>query len=330
MAKKKNDKKEPLFEPLGPAEEWEKDRKVSKATMLKRKEDGAKGISVQVGSKAPGTNYKRYGKTIWIDEDLDLPSWLGWFIKSVKKLYFQLFGKHTLELDESIEYYQSKVEKLTQELAEAQKRLEASELKIEERKQVLELAKKSIDELEKYKTVFKEFQELITQSHTENKGKEEEIKEKIKNNHWLLGLECHVEAKNKDIDTQTQIDLHILTRFGHHRIFEIKSPNIKPFVRKDENQRKRLIISPELADGLSELVTYMRRTDVYSASKMEGTYPIQKASGAIIIGYKLEDAEKEMLSEINFHLRPHIQIATFDELIENIKQELEIIGTVTT
>jgi len=322
------EKKEPLFEPLGLPEEWEKDRKVSKATMLKRKQDGAKGISVQVGSKAPGTNYKRYGKTIWIDEDLDLPDWLGWFIKSVKKLYFNLFGKKILEIDESLEYYHAKVEKLTQELAEAQKRLEESEAKSEERKQLLELAKKAIGELETYKNIFQEFQSLIEQSHKENKGKEEEIKEKIKNNHWLLGLECQVEAKNKNIDTQTQIDLHIITRFGHHRIFELKSPNVKPFSRKDEDRKKRVIISPELADGLSELITYMRRTDVYSASKMEGTYGIQKASGVIVIGYNLEDAEKEMITELNFHLRPHIQIITFNELINNIKQELEVIGSI--
>lgn len=325
MAKRK---KEPLFEQLGPPEEWEKGRKVSKATMLKRKEDGAKGISVQVGSKAKDSNYKRYGKTIWIDEDLDLPDWLGWFIKSVKKLYFKLFGKKILDIDESVEYYHAKVNKLTQELAEAQKRLEDTEAKSEERKQLLELAKKAITDLENYKNTFEEFKKLVDESHSTNKGKEEDIKDKIKANHWLLGLECHVEAKNKNIDIQTQIDLHILTRFGQHRIFEIKSPNIKPFVRKDGDTKKRLIISQELADGLSELITYMRRTDVYSTLKMEGTYGIQKASGVIVIGYKLEDAEKEMLNELNFHLRPHIQIISYDDLIGNIKQELEIIGNI--
>jgi len=259
MTKKK---KEPLFEALGPAEEWESGRKISKATMLKIKKSGKKGISVQVGSKAPNSDYKRYGRTIWIDEDLDLPNWLGWFIKSVKKLYFNLFGKKILEVDESFEYYQTKVEKLTRELAEAQKRLEESEAKSEERKQLLELAKKEIGNLETYKTIFQEFQNLIEQSNKDNTGKEEEIKNKIKDNHWLLGLECHVEAKNKNIDTQTQIDLHIMTRFGHHRIFEVKSPNVKPFSRKDEDKKRRFIISPELADGLSELITYMRRTDV--------------------------------------------------------------------
>ncbi|OIO62261.1 hypothetical protein COT48_03340 [Candidatus Woesearchaeota archaeon CG08_land_8_20_14_0_20_47_9] len=61
---------------------------------------------------------------------------------------------------------------------------------------------------------------------------------------------------------------------------------------------------------------------------MEGTYGIQKASGVIVIGYNLEDAEKEMVTELNFHLRPHIQIITFNELIENIKQELEVIGSI--
>ncbi|PIO03801.1 hypothetical protein COT48_03335, partial [Candidatus Woesearchaeota archaeon CG08_land_8_20_14_0_20_47_9] len=183
-------------------------------------------------------------------------------IKSVKKLYFNLFGKKILEVDESFEYYQTKVEKLTRELAEAQKRLEESEAKSEERKQLLELAKKEIGNLETYKTIFQEFQNLIEQSNKDNTGKEEEIKNKIKDTHWLLGLECHVEAKNKNIDTQTQIDLHIMTRFGHHRIFEVKSPNVKPFSRKDEDKKRRFIISPELADGLSELITYMRRTDV--------------------------------------------------------------------
>jgi len=176
--------------------------------------------------------------------------------------------------------------------------------------------------------VFQEFQNLIKESHENKIGKEEEIKIKIKNNNWLLGLECQVEAKNKRVDTQTQIDLHIITRFGHHRIFEIKSPNLKPFVRKYKDPSKRLILSSELSDGLSELITYMRKTDVYSVMKEEGTYGIQKATGVILMGYNPEEAEKEMLNEINFHLRPHIQIITYNDLIKNINQELEVVGSI--
>ena len=159
-------------------------------------------------------------------------------------------------------------------------------------------------------------------------GAEEAIKTEIKDHNWLLGLECYAEAKNIDVDKQTEIDLHVQTKYRQDRIFEIKSPHLKPFVRKDNEQSRRLAMSATLADGLSELVLYLRRTDIYSNSKNEGVYGIQRPSGVIVIGYKLHNAEMEMVKGLNFHLSPHIQIITFDDLIANIERESKIIEAV--
>ena len=52
---------------------------------------------------------------------------------------------------------------------------------------------------------------------------------------------------------------------------------------------------------------------------------MQKATGYILMGYQLDDEEKLMLKEMNFHLYPHIQVMTYDDLQKNIQSELEII-----
>jgi hypothetical protein len=315
-------KRKSNFDIIGEPEKWEDKDRFSEAAILNIKRYNKKGISIRSGKKSP---YKRYNLGVWIDEDLDLPSWLNWFIKTVKKLYFKLFSKKISTIDEEVEFYKTKAEKLSKELAETQRRLEESKKKEEERKEILELAQKSIEHLEKYKIIFKNFKELIDNIYKNKLRNEEKIKETIFQNNWLLGLECHVEAKNKSIDTQTQIDLHIKTRFNQDRIFEIKSPNLKPFVRKQRDPKKRLVISSELADGLSELIVYMRKTDIYSSLRTEGVYGIQKASGYILIGYNLDKTELEILKELNFHLYPHIQILTYNDLIQNIDEELGIV-----
>lgn len=317
------------FEPISEPEKWEKEGKVSVAQILKRKRDGVTGISVRMGKKVPYLSYPRYGRTVWIDRDLDMPSWLDWFIKTIRKLYYRLVGKE-ISPSEEVAHYQRRVEELTLELAEMERRLGESKRSEAEQRELLALAKESVKYLEEFKETFERFKNLVKESYEGRTGKEEEIKNTIKKYNWLLGLDCHVEAKNKPIDTQAQIDLHIQTRYGQDRIFEVKSPNLKPFVRKDGEKLRRYTVSPALADGLAELVTYMRKTDVYSSLRTEGTYGIQKASGVILIGYKPEDSEKQILREFNFHLAPHIQIVTYDELIQNIEREIGLMENIKT
>ncbi|MEM5773177.1 MAG: hypothetical protein QXL86_03060, partial [Candidatus Aenigmatarchaeota archaeon] len=188
------------FEPIGESEKWEKGEKVSVASLLKRKKDGAIGISIKMGKKVHYLNHPWFGKTIWIDKDLDLPSWLDWFIKTVKRFYNKLFGKEVVPSETA--YLQKKVEELTEELLEAKRQLEEAKQRESQQKELLSLAEKSLAYLEEFKKTFENFRCLIEESYNTGKGKEEEIKDMIKKHNWLLGLECYVEAKNKAIDTQ--------------------------------------------------------------------------------------------------------------------------------
>jgi hypothetical protein len=310
------------LEKIGESERWSKGDSASSAQVFK-KPNGSIGISVKLGRKT-STDYIASGKTTWIDKNLDLPDWLNWLIRTLKKMYYRVFGK-TLVIDEEVESLKAKMEGLTQELAITKEKLRVAEEKDAERQRIHDLALKSIEYLDSYTEILTNFENTIKESYEKQVGKEEKIKEDILGNPWILGLECKVEAKNIDLDTQTEIDLHVITKYGQHKIFEIKSPNLKPFIRYKNDDKKRLVMGPELSNGLSELIVYMRKADVYSVIQEEGTVGISKPSGVLIIGYKLDGEQLKMLNQFNFHLRPHIQILTYDDLLNNAKQEIKLI-----
>ena len=312
------------FKRIGEPEKWQSGQKVSEAQELER-DDGTRGISVKIGKKVDYLGRPRYGKTIWIDEELDLPSWLDWFLNTVKKMYLRLFGKKIVGFEDREEFYKAKIALLNEQLAAAQEGMKIAEAEKIENRNLIELASKMKENSVKLDGIFKDFKDLIQNSITEDKGMEEEIKQKIKENPWLLGIECSVEAKNQNIDTQTQIDLHVKTKYNQDRIFELKSPNTKPFVRKNDKEKRRLVISQGLSEALSELILYLERTNIYSNQASEGTYGITKPSGYIILGYQLADEEQRMLKYLNFNLEPHIQILTYDSLEKNTERELGII-----
>lgn len=323
MEKKKSDE----FEPVGDPEKWEKGNKISVAQILKIKKNNRLGISFKVGRKLP---YMDRPSGFWIDGEFqssDLIDWFEWFGTTLKKLYYKLTGRAIL-LSEDIIQLEKQKEDLTANLVKIQTQLEEAKKLEVRQKEINELAQKSVSNLESFRNIFDNFKKMIQNSVDGDQGMEEKIKSEIKEHNWLVGLECHVEAKNVDIDNQTEIDLHVKTKYGQDRIFELKSPHLNPFVRKGDDKSRRFTISPTLADGLSEIVSYMRKTDIYSASAMEGTYGIQKASGIIVIGYNLEDSELQMLRELNFHLAPHIRIITYNDLIKNIDSEIKIIESI--
>jgi len=237
-------------------------------------------------------------------------------------------GNHsTSNLDEEVEYYKTKKEDLIKQLTDLQIKLEGAERKEQEHKKILELAKKTKGKYKRdFNKIYRDFINLIEESISKDKGKEELIKSKIKEDPWLLGLECFVEAKNEDVDKQTEIDLHIKTRYNKDFIFEIKSPNKKLLIRKDKNKKRRFVISPELSEAISEIIVYLRKTDIYSDKASEGVYGVQKAEGIILAGVNLEDEEKRILKEMNFHFYPHIQIITYDDLKERIEREIKTLN----
>jgi len=310
------------FEDLGISERWEDSERVTEAKILNRKtpETEERGISIRMGKKAEYLDGQpRLGKGIWITEKIDISTWLRWFIDTVKNLYYKAFKKK-IEI-EDISFWKSKVKELTEKLAEPQTRVKELEQREDEKKKLYELAEKVIDQFQKYKNVFTKFVGLVEKSYKENLRLEEQIKSFIKENRWLLGLECEIEAKNKRIDASFQIDLHAITKYNQNRIFELKSPNLKPF----KIEGKRVLISRELAEALSELIRYMKETDIYSKIKSSGMYGIHKPTGVIIIGFELSDEEREFLNTLNFFLYPHIQVITYQDLIKNSRRELSLL-----
>jgi hypothetical protein len=326
MAKKKapTKKKKPLFKELEEKDIWESGKYRSEAAYLHIIKRDKKGISFKAGTTNPSTG-RLSNKSVWIDDDIDLPSWLNWFIRTLKKGYFKLFNRKLEGFNEEKIHYETKIDQLTNQLVEAKLQLEVVEKREEETKEILEYAKNVKGKHEDFKKIYKEFVDLIKESVEQNKGMENKVSEKIKQNHWLLGLDCFVEAKNQNIDNQLQIDLHIKTKYEQDKIFELKSPNVKLFVKKSDGKNRRLVMSPELADGISEILLYLRRTNIYSEINTPGAYGVQDACGYIVAGYNLTKDEKELVKNLNFHLHPHIQIITYNDLIPKIKRELDLI-----
>lgn len=308
------------FEKVSEEEKWEDEERVVVARVLKRTapKNEEVGISIRMGKKVDYMNRPRFGKGLWITEKIDINKFLIWLLESIKKLYRKAFKKE-VKIETEIELYKEQIDRLTTELADAKKKLEELEQRKEEKKRLYELAEKILGEFEKYKENFDEFVKIVNKSFNEKIGLEEKIKKFLKENPWILGLECHVEAKNRRIDSRFQIDLHVITKYNQDRIFELKSPNLRPF------KGKRLLISQELAEGLSELIRYMMETDVYSKIESSSLYGIHKSTGVIIMGYNLSREEQQLLDTLNFFLFPYVQIITYNDLIQNAKRELGII-----
>lgn len=323
--KTKKEKKKERWERVS-VEPFEEGTFKSEAAIVKTP-SGKEALQIGTSRKYNEKFTKRH-KGLWVPEEINITKWFSWLTSSVLKLFkikWNLDAENVMALDERLSNLNKEIEQL-----DAIKTQKLSELKdVEKRKDeyefTLSLARETKESIDKYNGAYDQLKKLISESISSNKGKEEELKMLIKTENWLLGLDCEVKAKNKAVDTQTQIDLHIENDLGQNKIYELKSPNLKLFNRSGGKDSKRMTISSMLADALSEIILYMRRTDVYSDLKSEGTYGIQKAIGIILADYKLDSNESEMLNELNFHLSPHIQITTYDKLLKAVESELEII-----
>jgi hypothetical protein len=261
-------------------------------------------------------------KSFFIHKDQNVVKILSWLLDTVGA-YFRKFWDKSITLKQ-VERSQQEVETLKNELIKRGKEHEELKKKYDDQKKELELAKEVIKNAQKYEDELSNFEEVVKQSVKENRNIEELVKEKIKENRWLLGLDCEVKAKNKDIDIETEIDLHIETNYGEQRIIEVKSPNIKIFSSRHKNGG-RMNISNDVAIGLSELIEYMRRTDISSGIQQRGVYGIQKPIGRVLVGYDLTQEEAGVLNDWNFYLAPYIKIITYKELINSARKEIALI-----
>jgi len=283
-----------------------------------RNTQGHEGIRVRTASKHPYFNENKPG--IWISSKINLQKWFKWLSDSLREISYKFWGKRIDTLPEQIEGYKNQINQLNNSLVENQIKLKEAEEKFLRQKQEIVLAKEVIDKFELYQQVLNEFESEVKRI-SKQKGREEAtIKKKLTESRWILGIDCQVKASEKKVDNQLGIDLHVQTGFRQDKVFEFKSPNLEPFFRKKDDTR--LLIDEELSQGLNQLIAYMRRTNIYRHLDEEGTYKIQHPLGILVMGYDLEKPQIDMIKEWNSHLRPHIQIITYNELLETGKNQL--------
>lgn len=302
---------------------WEDENYLIEAGVIKT--DRTEGVAVRTSKKYPNKSPIRR-KSFFIQRDQKVSEILNWLFITIKNFFSRYWGKKGVTIEE-LKQAKKSVKALRKQLRDEEGKYENLQKELKAQKLELQLAYKVIDNISTYKTTLRIFESKIKESVKHDKHIEEWVKNEIKKNRWILGLDCEVKAKNQSIDIDTAIDLHIITNYGEQRIIEVKSPNLPIFkVRKTGG---RMDITSTVKTGLSELIEYMRRTDINSGLKRRGVYGIQKPIGRLLIGYKLSSAEEEMLNDWNFHLAPYIKIITFKELIISAKKEIALINSVS-
>lgn len=287
---------------------------------------GQEGIKIRTAKKTWSFNEHRYG--IWLPKGMNLSGWIKWALLTIKK-YSKKFWGADLDvniLKEEVDVYKERVKVLEDELDNANSKLKVTEelLKIQEEDR--KRAEKLVSKIGEYEKGLAEFVAILNDSSKNGDLKEKEVKQKIKENRWFLGLECEIGASEKQVDKQTAIDLHILTDFNQDKLFEFKSPNLQPFYRKGDTTR--LYMKIELGEAIHQLIIYLRKTNLYSFSKEEGVYGIRGPSGYVVMGYKLDQFQLDALKDWNFHLRPHILLLTYDDVVTQAVRQLKNIKSV--
>lgn len=300
---------------------WEDKNYLIEAGVIKTAR--TEGVAIRTSKKYPGKSPIRR-KSFFIQKDQKVSEILNWLFITIKNFFSKYWGKEIITKEE-LKQMQGSIKISREKLRKQEDKYEKLQSRFLVQKRELQLAHEVIDNISTYKIKLKEFKLKIEESVKNNKHIEEWVKKEIKENRWILGLDCEVKAKNQDIDIDTEIDLHVVTNYGEQRIIEVKSPNLSIFHAKKTGGR--MDISSAVKTGLSELIEYMRRTDINSGLKKRGNYEIQKPIGRLLIGYKLSAAEKEILNDWNFHLAPYIKIITFKELIISAKKEIALIGS---
>lgn len=271
-------------------------------------------------SRKYSEQYTRRHTGLWIPKEINVNKWFSWLVEGIKKLV-QRRWKQELDPAQEVEQYKEEIRRLAEQLAIAENRRKVAEEKVKQRDGEIRYARQLIDKLDTYEKAFIQFKDEVKRQKDEAARDESILKKILLENRWLLGLDCVVLAKEKSIDIQASIDAHIQTNLGQDKIFEFKSPALSPFKRKTNNSR--LEITMDFAEGLNQLVQYLKKTDYLATQNTESGYGVQKAIGRLVIGFQLDDSQIELIKEWNHHLRPNIEIKTYDDLITSASNQLE-------
>jgi len=306
-------------------EEWTEGSHITKVSKASSKSDQeTEGIKIRTGSYRNGGMVASHKVGMWLPKWLHFNEWLRRLFTAVKKLvpssWSQKLDDPYVELDglkQKVVIQEDQLTRLLEELNESKRDKEILE-------RDLELAKSiSYDEISTYEEKLKEISALVDEIHEEDQRKEEEIKNKLKANPWIFGIDCKVNATNRDIDSKYQLDMHIETNFNEQRIFELKSPNLKPF----QKDKKTSILKPtkHFSDAINQLITYMEKTDLYKKIKSDSNYSIASPIGVVLMGYKLDVDSQELLQYWNKRLYPNIKIITYNDLFISANRTVDMI-----
>lgn len=313
--KNKSPFKSKYLEELGSEDYNEADAFFSRASIARHKGKGYEGLKIRTANRV---SLHKYG--VWVPKKSNLPNWLNWLISSIRKLVNKFWGNDIAILTEEARHYKHQAEDYKKRWLEAEDNLKKKQKEYENIELYRELAK-DVSNIKNYKQCLDELKILIEESYKEDKGMELKIRDKLRNNKWLLNIDCEVQSKEEQVDIQSAIDLHIKTKFQQDKIFEFKSPNLKLFYQ--EKKKSRLKINKKFANAINQLIHYMRRLDLYSQIDSPGVYGVYKSEGTIIAGYNLNNKEKKLIKDWNFHLSPHIKIVTYNELLKNAITQFE-------
>jgi hypothetical protein len=278
---------------------------------------GEEALQIRTSRKVT-KDYTKVHKGLWMPKKL-FGKWVSWLNGAMAKIT-TLWGMQQ-EPQKEVEYYKNLATGYQQKYDEAREKLKIAEEKAAIKEEELKFARQVVDNLDEYEKAYTELVDEVKKQKTEGKRAEKIIKDMLYKDRWMLGLDCVVKAKEKPIDTQASIDMHIQTELGQDKIYEFKSPALDLFKKKQKDSR--LEVDSEFTEGLNQLIEYLQKTDYKSTQAVQGGYGVPKALGTLIMGYNLDAEQIRMLKEWGWHLKPHIEIRTYDELLDSAKRQLE-------
>jgi len=283
-----------------------------------------KSRGVQVITINNKKGYPDVKQGLWLSQKIDVKAFFQWLTRYLKKVSLKVWGKNINLDSEQVKLQREEVDHLKKQLVEKQAQLEDAEAQLAHKERFKRLAGQVPGSVDTYTSAINELKRLVRKSKVEDKRMENEVRDFIAENKWVLGLDCEIGAKEQPIDVSHTLDLHIITDQGQDRVFEFKSPNLMPF-KHGKKKGARPEITLTLADGINQLIQYLRQTNLYSWINSPENYGVYSASGVVVMGFKLDKEDLNLIKDWNRHLYPHVQIVTFDELIASAKKQLDII-----
>ena len=278
---------------------------------------GSEALQITTSRKVTST-YTKVHRGLWMPKGL-FGKWIAWLNGAMIKIATK-WGI-SVEPKKEVEYYKNLAEEFQAKYDDARKKTQEAEARAVLKEEELLLAMQVVDKLAEYGKAYDELVEEVKKQKQSGKRDEKKIKDMLYENRWMLGLDCVVKAREKPIDTQASIDMHIQTELGQDKIYEFKSPALLPFKKRKTDSR--LEVDQEFSEGVNQVIQYLQKTDYRATQATPGGYGIAKAIGTIIIGYDLDGEQANLLKEWQFHLRPHVDVKTYNDLIDSAKRQLE-------